>query len=120
MIFAFLIFSLLNIQVTAQVFSVYDRNTFTVEDEVWPGITWKGRVRVAGVNAPEIRGQCEKEKTLAIVARDFVWERIWEAVNLVNVKEGKYGGLVMASVLLSGGEDLTEALTEARHGWRYP
>ena len=117
MIFTLFLFAL-NIQATAQVVSVFDGDTFTVEAEVWPGITWKGRVRVAGVDAPEIRGQCEKEKELAVAARDFVRERIGETVTLSDVKEGKFGGLVVASVRLAGGEDLAELLIEA--GTRAP
>lgn len=51
------------------VVSVYDGDTFTVEAEVWPGMTWRGSVRVAGVDAPEIQGECDAEREQAIADR---------------------------------------------------
>ena len=110
---------LLLIQVSAQVISVYDGDTITVEADVWPGMTWSGSVRVDGVDTPEIRGRCEKEIRMAIAARDFVREKAGEKIALLNVKRGKYAGRVIADVQLANGKDLAQALIEAGLGRPY-
>lgn len=70
------------IQTPARVLSVYDGDTVKVEAAMWPGLTWKGSVRVEGVDTPELRGKCEAEKRKARAARDFVRERVGKRVTL--------------------------------------
>ena len=53
----------------AQVISVYDGDTCKVKAMVWPGFTWKGNIRVEGVDTPELKGKCDQERILAIMAR---------------------------------------------------
>lgn len=96
--------------VAAKVIRVYDGDTFTVEAYPWPGITANTKVRVNGVDTPEIRGKCEAEKQKAVEGRDFVKGLILgEMVFLENVKYGKYAGRVVADVAeqrgQSGGQD---------------
>lgn len=43
----------------AQVISVYDGDTCKVKAMVWPGFTWKGNIRVEGVDTPELKGKCD-------------------------------------------------------------
>ncbi len=95
--------------ITARVVSVYDGDTLTVDAEPWPGVTIRTSVRVNGVDTPEIRGKCQAEKDLAILARDFVRGKVGERVRIANVKHGKYAGRVVANVLV-GGEKLSDML----------
>ncbi|MCY4489224.1 MAG: thermonuclease family protein [Deltaproteobacteria bacterium] len=107
------------IQTPARVLSVYDGDTVKVEADMWPGLTWKGSVRVEGVDTPELRGKCDGEKRKARAARDFVRERVGKRVTLMDVKKGKYAGRVVARIRLADGTDLTELLIRARHGRAY-
>ena len=107
------------IEVPARVVSVYDGDTVRVEAAMWPGLIWKGSVRVDGVDTPEIRGKCEAEKAQARAARDFVRARIGKQVTLVDVKKGKYAGRVVARIRLADGSDLTELLIQQDHGRPY-
>ena len=107
------------VSVTARVVSVYDGDTFTAEAVIWPGLTWRGAVRVVGVDTPEIRGKCPSEKTLALEARDFVREIIGQEVILTGVKHGLYAGRVIARVRLSDGTDLAEVLIQKGLGRPY-
>lgn len=83
----------------ALVTGAYDGDTLYVEAEIWPNLTWAGSVRVLGVDTPEIRGQCETEKELALVARDYVRDLLMDKpVRLTQVEDDKYGGRVLARV----------------------
>ena len=106
--------------VTALVTDVYDGDTFTVDAEVWPDIGWSGSVRVRNVDTPEIRGDCDQEKRLAVAARDFVRELLTdEAVTLTEVDNDVYGGRVLAHVQLKDGENLAELLIANGYGRPY-
>ncbi len=58
--------------INARVVSVYDGDTMVVDTEPWPGLTVHTKVRLAEVDTPELRGECQAEKDMAIRARDFV------------------------------------------------
>ena len=88
--------------INARVVHVIDRDTLTVDAELWPGITVRTVVRLSGVDAPEIRGKCLAETAPAIRARDFVREKVGERVQIANVRRGKYAGRVVADVLVDG------------------
>ncbi len=52
-------------------------------------------IRVSGIDAPEIRGDYEKEKQLAIKARDFAKEFVNQGkVTLKKIDRGKYFRIV--------------------------
>ncbi len=57
----------------------------TVDAEPWPDVTIRARVRLAGVDTPEIRGECQAEKDLAVRARDFVRATVGAQVRLTDV-----------------------------------
>ena len=107
------------IQAPARLLSVYDGDTVKVEASMWPGLTWRGSVRVEGVDTPELRGKCEGEQRKAVAAKDFVKERVGRRITLMNVKKGKYAGRVVARIRLADGSDLTDLLIRARHGRPY-
>ena len=103
----------------ATVVSVYDGDTFTVDVVLWPGLTWRGKVRVRGVDTPEIQTKSKKEKKRALLARDFVRARIGKTVFLENVKQGSFSGRVVATVRLPDGSNLAKILIRKGHGKAY-
>ena len=61
-------------------------------------------VRVLGIDTPEIRGDCDKEKALAKQGR-VVANREFRAAKLIefrDLKWDKYGGRVLSNVYLDG------------------
>ena len=84
--------------INARIVSVYDGDTLTVDAKPWPGLTARTSVRVDGVDTPEIRGECQEEKDLALRARDFVRATVGAEVRLTNIRLGKYAGRVVADV----------------------
>jgi len=67
-------------------------------------------VRLAGIDTPEIKGQCEREKQLARQARDLVRLVLGQAeqINLVRPSRDKY--FRINARLVADGQDLSEML----------
>ena len=97
--------------VPATVVKVVDGDTIKVDAFPWPGHTIRVSVRIDGIDTPEIRGKCQREKELALAARDAVVELLGGGkVVLGNVRHGKYAGRVVARVVLPDGRDVGEEM----------
>jgi endonuclease YncB( thermonuclease family) len=84
--------------------TVIDGDSFKVTIDKWPGIIGKSvTVRINGVDTPEMRGKCDKEKLLARKAKQFAVGvlRAGDRVELRNMKRGKYFRIV-ADVYVDG------------------
>ena len=104
----------------SRVISVYDGDTFRVDIDELSDIVGKNiAIRILGIDTPEIRGQCEKEKQLAIKARDFTRYYLNNAssIQLSNLKRDKYFRL-LADVYIDG-ESLAAALLVNNLAVRY-
>ena len=53
----------------ANVQKVIDGDTLSVEVPVWLGLALTASVRLRGIDAPELHGQCQREKDLAVAAQ---------------------------------------------------
>jgi len=96
--------------VTAIVDRVVDGDTIEVKARIWLGQSLTVRVRIDGVDAPELAARCSEERRMALAARDYLVKRLLGAeVRLSHVVYDKYGGRVRASVADSHG-DIAEAL----------
>lgn len=78
-----------------RVVSVYDGDTLRVDidNPHWPAIVRVNMpVRINNIDTPEIRGECEQEKAMALKARDALRALLESAqsVHLENLKRGKY------------------------------
>jgi micrococcal nuclease len=100
--------------VDADVVSVYDGDTFTVDAHTWPGQWVRTAVRVGGDDTPEIKGKCDEERELAKRAKDFTAVFVAAGrVRLVDVRFDKYGGRAVADVLAADGRRLADGLIQA-------
>ena len=103
----------------AQVLRVLDGDTLKVRARIWLGQDVETRVRLSGIDAPELRGACPHERELAVRARAYLVARLGSGegrrarVNLYDIRLGKYGGRVLARVLTENGEDLGDSLLVA-------
>lgn len=105
--------------VVAWVGEVIDGDTMLVRARIWLGQDVETRVRLLGIDAPELKARCGEEQRLALAARDFVRDRVLgRRVNLVDIRHDKYGKRVLSRVITPDGEDLGEALI--RHGFARP
>ena len=104
----------------AQYETCYDGDTCRFDiPGVHPSIGEDMPVRLYGVDTPEIRGKCEREKVLAKIVRDYVRGVLKEAkkIELRNIQRGKYFRFVAR--INADGVDLTEDLIEKGYGGRY-
>ena len=104
----------------AQVTAVVDGDTLEVRARIWLGQEIATRVRLAGIDAPEARSECPRERELAAAAWAFLADRLVPAerggpahVRLHDIENGKYAGRVLARVETPSGQDLAEALLAA-------
>ncbi|HXJ01955.1 MAG TPA: thermonuclease family protein [Micropepsaceae bacterium] len=96
--------------VSAVVQRVVDGDTIEVRAAIWLGQTLTVRVRINGVDAPELEARCAEERQMALAARDFLVRRLeGAAVKLTGVSYDKYGGRVRANVA-DGKGDVANAL----------
>ncbi|MCK2169139.1 thermonuclease family protein [Thalassospira xiamenensis] len=84
----------------------YDGDTIYIRMPGLPDTIAEMSVRVAGIDAPEIRGACEAEKAAAKIARNRVRQLLNDAsltntsVQFCNPEWGRYGGRVVAWVAI--------------------
>jgi len=81
----------------ADVLRVIDGDTFEARVHVWPGLDITTKIRLRGIDAPELRARCPAERTMAEAARDALADMLAEgAVGVSAVTPDKYGGRVVA------------------------
>ena len=98
----------------------YDGDTIRFDLPGYPPIAGDDiRVRVNGIDTPEINGKCEKEKYDAQQARDMVADILKDAdqIKLKNMERGKY--FRIAADVIVDGENLADILIEAGMAVRY-
>ena len=98
----------------------YDGDTIRFDLPGYPPIAGDDiRVRVNGIDTPEIKGKCEKEKYDAQQAREMVADilRDAEQITLKNMERGKY--FRIAADVIVDGESLGDMLIEAGMAVRY-
>ena len=83
--------------VVSEVTSIYDGDTFRANIKEYPDlIGYRIGIRINGIDTPEMRGKCLKEKTLAKEAKQFTVSQLRAAkkIDLRNMKRGKYFRIV--------------------------
>lgn len=81
----------------SEITSIYDGDTFRANiHDVHPIVGERMSIRVAGIDTPEIRGKCAKEKELARKAKQVTvnFLRSSKVIELREVKRGKYFRIV--------------------------
>jgi len=110
--------------VRAHLVRVVDGDTIEVLARIWPDHYVETLVRLAGIDAPELRGRCAAEIVQAERAKARLTALLAGArLQLVDIRYGKYAGRVVARVLTGDGGDvaemlLAEKLVRAYHGGR--
>ncbi len=95
----------------ASVSEITDGDTLKVRVPVWLGLEVSVSVRLRGIDTPEIRGKCAREKEMAAAAKQRLGVQATDHVTLRNITGDKYFGRVEADVTtVPDGLDLATAM----------
>ena len=97
--------------VPAEVLRVIDGDTIEVRAHIWLGQEVTTLVRLARIDAPELKGKCASERAAAQTAKARLEDKVGGTeVTLRDIRFEKYAGRVMSRVETEAGEDLAAAL----------
>ena len=86
-----------------KVIKVYDGDTITVAGYLkGDPECYKFKVRLNGIDSPELRGSNENEKKHAIIARDALSNKILNNMVILDIKGTEKYGRLLADVLYDG------------------
>lgn len=84
--------------ISATLTRVIDGDTVEVRARIWLGQVVEVAVRLAGVDAPELRARCAQERIQAEAAAAHLQPLEGSSILLTNVMSDKFGGRVRADV----------------------
>jgi endonuclease YncB( thermonuclease family) len=98
---------------SAEVVRVLDGDTFEARVRIWPGMEVTTRVRLRGIDAPEMHARCDDERVKAVAAREALRRILGEgAVGISRIGQDKYGGRVDADVSTANTANVSAAMLE--------
>lgn len=110
----------LNGPIIADVIRVIDGDTFDVRAKIWIGQYIETRVRLNGIDTPELRGKCDSEKQKAEKAKAILESLILnKSVYLDDIHGGKYAGRVIANARTDKGIDLSSQIIRQGYARKY-
>jgi endonuclease YncB( thermonuclease family) len=97
-----------------------DGDTFEARVHLWPGLDLTTRVRLRGIDAPELKAQCAQEMKLAEAAAEALRRLLADGgVAIYNIGPDKYQGRVVADVATKRTANISTALREAGYARAY-
>jgi endonuclease YncB( thermonuclease family) len=97
-----------------------DGDTFEARVHLEPGLDLNTRVRLRGIDAPELKAACPLELQMAEAASDALRTLLGEGqVTIFNIGPDKYSGRVVADVATRKTGNVSAALLAAGHARSY-
>ena len=101
--------------IPAALVRVIDGDTIEVRARIWLDLDLTTRVRLAGIDAPELNGACPEERRRAEEARAILADLLGAGpVWLAEIQRDKYGGRVVADVVTRNGRNASAAMLAVR------
>ena len=105
----------------AEVTKVYDGDTLTADIDLGLSVWVRGeRMRLWGIDTPEIRGGTPESKRKGFAARDFLRKMVLGKsviIRTIKDKKGKYGRYL--AVIYKDGVNINELLIKKGHAVKY-
>ena len=103
-----------------EVLRVLDGDTFEARVHLWPGLYTTTRVRLRGIDAPELKAHCAEERAKAEVSRAVLRTILDQGeVGIARVTLDKYGGRVVADASTAATPDVAAAMRQAGQARAY-
>jgi len=81
----------------------YDGDTVYLESELWPGLTQYIKLRIYGIDTPEIRTKQACQKALGLKAKAFITNYLsGKTLTISNISKDKYFGRVVGDLYADG------------------
>ena len=97
--------------IPAAIERVIDGDTIDVVAAIWPGVSTRARVRLAGIDAPELNSPCPAARAKAVDAREVLENAVMGAtIRLVHIRPEHAYGRILADIQLADGTDVGELL----------
>ncbi len=94
-----------------EVLRTIDGDTFEARVHLWPGLEMTTRVRLRGIDAPELKAQCAQELKMAEAASDALRGLLDQGeVTIYNIGPDKYQGRVVADAATRQTPNVSSAL----------
>jgi endonuclease YncB( thermonuclease family) len=95
----------------AEVLRVLDGDTFEARVRIWPGLEITTKIRLRGIDAPELKAHCAEERSKAETAREALKTMLAEGgVAVAHVGLDKYAGRVLADAATRTTPDIGTAM----------
>ena len=97
-----------------------DGDTFEARVHLEPGVDLTTRIRLRGIDAPELKASCPQELQMAEAATGALRAMLSEGdVRIFNIGPDKYGGRVVADVTTRRSGNVSTAMLAAGHARSY-
>ncbi len=97
-----------------------DGDTFEARVHLWPGLDMTTRVRLRGIDAPELKAGCPQELDMARTASGALEAMLAEGdVTIFNIGPDKYNGRVVADASTKQTPNISAALLAAGYARSY-
>ncbi|CAN5145903.1 thermonuclease family protein [soil metagenome] len=104
----------------AEVLRVIDGDTFEARVRLWPGLEMTTRVRLRGIDAPEMKSGCADELRMAQAATEALGALLTDGdVAIFDIGPDKYNGRVVADAATRRTPSVSSALLAAGHARPY-
>ena len=104
----------------AELLRVIDGDTFEARVRIWPGMDVTTKIRLRGIDAPEMHARCEDERVKATAAREALARILNEgSIGVSGVAQDKYGGRVDAGVSTARTPDVSAVMLDGGFAQRY-
>lgn len=105
---------------SVEVVRTIDGDTFEARVHLWPGLEMTTRVRLRGIDAPELKASCSQELQMAEAAGSALRGLLEEGeVTIYNIGPDKYNGRVVADAATRRTENVSAALLAGGFARRY-
>jgi endonuclease YncB( thermonuclease family) len=109
-----------NTRHAVDVIRTVDGDTFEARVHLEPGLDLNTRIRLRGIDAPELKASCPQELKMAEAATDALRGLLGEGdVTISNIGPDKYAGRVVADAATRRTENVSTAMLAAGHARSY-